>query len=484
MIIARVLFILLFFTMLFSFQDLLASLGHIPSLRQSFAFQHEFFQGGASLNRSHEENFSFFSKDKIFHYGHELQETKAKVCFVPFDLQESLLGHHKEGFFIFAKDPYFSFVLSSNVAFLRKFFHHRDNKKGPSFKESAETSFFRDSFSEKSSPRESSSGVFFFENCSSVTPSPRASFSAPLEFSPSSTWIPWGEGWRHETAQVHEKASGSKGVVVGPFSIIGPHVHLEPFVSIGPHCCLDHCYLGAETMLESHCVLRYTTTGQSVFIGTGCSLGQEGFGFLPIPTSFSSPLLEEFFSLYPLFLRENHQESFGFFHHLHGERNKQKNFSQDFTQGKTRPSFLPILHQGRVILGNYCVLGSHTCIHRGSFQDTVLEDHVYLDNLVHLGHNVFVGSHSIVAAQSGIAGSSFLGSGCLLGGQVGIAGHLTLGPQTHIAAQSGVAQSFPEGKKKLGGTPAMDHMSWKRLCLLNNQKITKKNSPLTSSKRV
>ena len=114
-----------------------------------------------------------------------------------------------------------------------------------------------------------------------------------------------------------------------------------------------------------------------------------------------------------------------------------------------------------MLIGSDVEIGANTTIDRGAGPDTVIEDGVRIDNLVQIGHNVHVGSGSVLVSQVGIAGSSRLGRFVVAGGQVGIAGHLTIGDGAQIAAQSGVVHDAPAGAR-IGGTPAVGIRTWHR----------------------
>lgn len=118
-------------------------------------------------------------------------------------------------------------------------------------------------------------------------------------------------------------------------------------------------------------------------------------------------------------------------------------------------------HLGKVIIGKNVRIGSNSTIVRGSLLDTVINDNVKIDNLVHISHNVKIGKGSIIAAQSGIAGSTSIGDNVIMGGQVGISGHLIIGNNVKIAAKSGVIKNI-EDNAVVGGYPAVKIKDWHR----------------------
>jgi UDP-3-O-[3-hydroxymyristoyl] glucosamine N-acyltransferase len=126
------------------------------------------------------------------------------------------------------------------------------------------------------------------------------------------------------------------------------------------------------------------------------------------------------------------------------------------------PAHVKIPQTGIARLEDDVELGACSCVDRATMGETVIGRGTKIDNLVQVGHNVKVGPLSILCAQVGVSGSSTLGMGVALGGQVGVAGHITLGDGVKAAAQSGIAQDVEAGST-LGGSPATDVGTWKRL---------------------
>ena len=112
-----------------------------------------------------------------------------------------------------------------------------------------------------------------------------------------------------------------------------------------------------------------------------------------------------------------------------------------------------IRHVGGCILEDDVQVGSHSCIDRGSLDDTVIGAGTKIDNLVHLAHNVRVGRNCLIIEGVGVAGSTRIGNGVILAGQVGVTGHLTIGDGVRVSAQSGIGQDVPAGTD-MGGSPA------------------------------
>lgn len=116
---------------------------------------------------------------------------------------------------------------------------------------------------------------------------------------------------------------------------------------------------------------------------------------------------------------------------------------------------------GNVILEDNVEIGANTTIDRATVGSTIIRKGVKLDNLIQVAHNVEIGENTVIAAQTGIAGSTSIGSNCMIGGQVGIIGHLKIGNGVMIAAQSGVGSDLPDGSI-VQGSPAFDVKQYRR----------------------
>ena len=124
--------------------------------------------------------------------------------------------------------------------------------------------------------------------------------------------------------------------------------------------------------------------------------------------------------------------------------------------------WIKIPQVGRVVIGNDVEIGTNTAIDRGSIEDTVIEDGVKIDNLVHIAHNVRIGAHTVLAGQIGIAGSAKIGKHCALGGQVGVAGHLEIADRVTITGRTMVVQSITEPGTYSSGMPADTNLRWRK----------------------
>ena len=121
-----------------------------------------------------------------------------------------------------------------------------------------------------------------------------------------------------------------------------------------------------------------------------------------------------------------------------------------------------VVHLGNVTLEDHVEIGAGTTIDRGSLGNTIIRKGVKLDNLIQVAHNVEIGENTVIAAQTGIAGSTKIGKNCMIGGQVGIIGHITIADEVKIAAQSGIGGSIEQKGTIVQGSPALPIGDFKR----------------------
>jgi len=119
-------------------------------------------------------------------------------------------------------------------------------------------------------------------------------------------------------------------------------------------------------------------------------------------------------------------------------------------------TFSKIPQTGNVILEDDVDVGAGTTIDRATMGSTILKKGVKLDNQIQIAHNVEIGEHTVIAAQTGVAGSTKIGKRCMIGGQVGIVGHITIGDNVRIQAQSGIGRSIKDNEI-LQGSPALNY---------------------------
>ncbi len=117
---------------------------------------------------------------------------------------------------------------------------------------------------------------------------------------------------------------------------------------------------------------------------------------------------------------------------------------------------------GNVVIEDHVEIGANSTIDRATLGSTIIRKGVKLDNLIQIAHNVEIGENTVIAAQTGVAGSTKIGKNCMIGGQVGIVGHLTIADEVKIAAQSGVGQSITEKGAIVQGSPAFSVGDYKR----------------------
>ncbi len=208
----------------------------------------------------------------------------------------------------------------------------------------------------------------------------------------------------HDTADLADEVSVgdftvlSEGVSVGEGSKIGAQVYLGPKVQIGKHALI---YPGVK--IYANCKI-----GDHVIIHANVVIGSDGFGFVP--------------------QKDGHYEK--------------------------------ISHVGNVVIEDQVEIGANSTIDRATMGSTLIKKGVKLDNLIQVGHNVVIGEHTVIAAQTGIAGSTKIGKHCRIGGQVGFVGHVTIADGTQIQAQSGIATAVKEPGTALFGSPAIPYRDY------------------------
>ncbi|MSR29047.1 MAG: UDP-3-O-(3-hydroxymyristoyl)glucosamine N-acyltransferase [Phycisphaerales bacterium] len=185
-----------------------------------------------------------------------------------------------------------------------------------------------------------------------------------------------------------------KGASIGARVVLHPGARIYPGVTIG-----EGTVIHANAVVRERCVI-----GRNVIIHAGAVIGTDGFGYRPAP------------------------------------------------DGK---SLVHIPHLGHVVLEDSVEIGSCTCVDRGTFGATRICAGTKLDNLCQVGHNVRIGSNTVMAALSGVAGSSTIGSWCRIGAASGIADHRTVGDGAQLAARTGLINDVPPGET-WGGMPARE----------------------------
>ena len=223
--------------------------------------------------------------------------------------------------------------------------------------------------------------------------------------------------------EISSSSKIAKFVSIGNGVKIGDNVEIEDFVKIGNGVKIgDNCIIksgvkignnveiGKNCSLNENCVVQYSIINDNVCIHANASIGQDGFGY-----------------------------------------------AMDARTGMNEK----INHFGCVKIGNNVEIGANTCIDRGVFDATIVEENVKIDNLVQIAHNVKIGRNTMIAGQSAIAGSATIGSYCMLGGKSGVAGHIKLGDQSILYGATNISKSFPSHSKIIG-TPGELYHNWVR----------------------
>jgi UDP-3-O-[3-hydroxymyristoyl] glucosamine N-acyltransferase len=210
---------------------------------------------------------------------------------------------------------------------------------------------------------------------------------------------------------ISENVTYGEQLYLGSFSYVGKNVTIGKNVKIYPNCFIgdnvsigDNCIFFAGVKIYSE-----TEIGNNCNFHSGCVVGSDGFGFAPTEEG----------------------------------------------------TFSKIPQIGNVIIEDDVEIGANTTIDRATLGITLIRKGVKLDNHIQIAHNVEIGENTVIAAQTGIAGSTKIGSNCLIGGQVGIAGHLTIGNNVRVQAQSGIGKNIPDGEI-IQGSPAFNYSDFSK----------------------
>ena len=222
----------------------------------------------------------------------------------------------------------------------------------------------------------------------------------------------------HPAAIVDKTAIIAASTSIGPGTVIGADVSIGENCRIGANCVVERgVCIGDSTRVDSGAVIRYDSQiGSRVVIQSGAVIGSDGFG--------------------------NARDKDGVFIRI--------------------PCF------GCVIIEDDAEVGAGTTIDRGNFEPTVIGRGVKLDNLIHIAHNVELGEHTAIAAQTGISGSTKVGKRVIIAGQVGFVGHISIGDDSFVGAKAGVSKNVEVGAK-VTGYPARDFMTMRRIDAASNQ---------------
>ncbi len=212
-----------------------------------------------------------------------------------------------------------------------------------------------------------------------------------------------------EPSFISPSAKIGKGVYIGAFAYIGDDVEIADGVKIYPGTYIGNSVsIGEGSKIYSGVKIYHgCQLGKRVVIHSGAIIGGDGFGFAPL---------------------------------------------KDGTYKK-------IAQIGNVIMEDDVEIGANTTIDRSTMGSTIIREGVKLDNLIQVAHNVEIGANTVIAAQTGISGSTKIGKNCIIGGQVGIVGHIQIADGTRINAQSGISKSITAENSTLNGTPAFEYKS-------------------------
>ncbi len=213
-----------------------------------------------------------------------------------------------------------------------------------------------------------------------------------------------------KTAQVGEQ------VYIGAFAYVGSNVKLGKNVKLYPHVYIgDNVTIGDNTVLNSGVkIYESCEIGAECIFHSGVVIGGDGFGFAP------------------------------------SSANDYKKVPQ----------------VGNVVIEDHVEIGANTCVDRATLGSTIIRKGVKLDNLIQVAHNVEIDENTVIASQTGIAGSTKIGKNCMIGGQVGFAGHLTITDEVKIAAQSGVGKNIKKVGTVVQGSPSFDFVPYQKSYVL------------------
>jgi UDP-3-O-[3-hydroxymyristoyl] glucosamine N-acyltransferase len=210
---------------------------------------------------------------------------------------------------------------------------------------------------------------------------------------------------------ISENVVYGENLYLGSFSYIGKNVSIGNNVKIYPNSFIgDNVTIGDNTILFAGVkIYSESVIGANCTMHSGAIIGSDGFGFAPTEEG----------------------------------------------------TFIKIPQIGNVIMEDYVDVGASTTIDRATLGSTIIRKGVKLDNHIQIAHNVEIGENTVIAAQTGVAGSTKIGSNCMIGGQVGIAGHLTIGNNVRVQAQSGVGKNLTDGEV-VQGSPAFNYSDYSK----------------------
>jgi UDP-3-O-[3-hydroxymyristoyl] glucosamine N-acyltransferase len=221
-----------------------------------------------------------------------------------------------------------------------------------------------------------------------------------------------------QPSYIAKTASYGENVFIGAFAYLGENVKLGNHTKIYPHAFIgDNVSIGDNSVIHPGVkVYPDCKIGNRVTIHAGTVIGSDGFGFAP----------------------------------------------------QTDGSFKKVPQIGNVVIEDNVEIGANATIDRATIGSTLIKSGVKLDNLIQIAHNVEIGNSTVIAAQTGVSGSTKIGNGVMIGGQVGIVGHIQIGDGARINAQSGVSKSLEAGKA-VTGSPAYEYTAALRSQAVNRK---------------
>jgi UDP-3-O-[3-hydroxymyristoyl] glucosamine N-acyltransferase len=238
-----------------------------------------------------------------------------------------------------------------------------------------------------------------------LVPDPYSAFTTLLEAYTQLTQA--GKQGIEQPSFIGQKTTVGEQAYIGAFAYIGNNCKIGNNVKIYPHTYIgDNTVIGDNTIIYAGVkIYADTIIGNKCTIHAGVVLGSDGFGFAP----------------------------------------------------QADGSYKAIPQVGNVILEDNVSIGANTVIDCATMGSTLIKAGTKLDNLIQIAHNVEIGKNTVIAAQSGVAGSTKIGDSCVIAGQVGIVGHLTIANKTSIGAQSGIGKSITKEGTSIQGSPAFDY---------------------------
>ena len=212
-----------------------------------------------------------------------------------------------------------------------------------------------------------------------------------------------------EPVYIHATVKKGENIFIGAFAYIGENAVVGNGVKIYPNAYIgNNVIIGDNTVIHPGVKIYHDCIiGKNTVIHAGTVIGGDGFGFAP----------------------------------------------------QADGSFTKVPQTGNVIVEDNVEIGSNTTIDRATIGSTIIRSGAKLDNLLQVAHNVEIGNNSVIAAQTGISGSTKIGNNVMIGGQAGIVGHIQIADGTKINAKSGVSKSIKIPNTSVTGTPASDYTS-------------------------